>query len=392
MNELAEEFGFPSAAKLYAIAKSRGFQVTRRQVDDFVSRQGVRQIFAPRARYAGKIAAWEVNQRWFGDLIDLTAQPSAGGDRYILVVQDVFTRRLFAESLRDKRPSTVAPALERIMDAHGKPKSFESDEGPEFGRPVAALMEREGVAFSQKDPSDKNAHATLDRAIASFKQSLFRSLTAQGGEDWAQLVPKVTQALNHTPHTHLGGAAPADVERSAALQFSLKRTAADDLEHNTLLIQRRDKKLEERGAFRAPLPEGLFGRSFKPRFGDEVRDVASVQHGRVYDFEGRSFPAKRVLAVPAGSTEVKSTARFRAGGSAQTQEQTLAKLEPFRGALDKFLARKAATLNDAAAFMKEIGMGGILRTGTALSFANALRLMGYTVVISPNGGSAMVRA
>ena len=81
-----------------------------------------RQAQAPKYKFDGKIAAADLNSRWFADLIDFTAAPSAvtgkdvglrptsDGERYILVVQDVFSRFLYTEALLDKRPATVAVA------------------------------------------------------------------------------------------------------------------------------------------------------------------------------------------------------------------------------------------------------------------------------------------
>ena len=47
---------------------------------------------------------------------DVGLRPTASGERYILVVQDVFSRKIWTEAIIDKRPSTVAAAFQKILD------------------------------------------------------------------------------------------------------------------------------------------------------------------------------------------------------------------------------------------------------------------------------------
>ena len=87
----------------------------------------MRQVQASTYKYDGKIAAGGIGDRWFVDLIDFTAAPSDGGKKtslkrtkdneaYILVVQDVFSRFLWAEALMTKTPEEVAQAFEKSTE------------------------------------------------------------------------------------------------------------------------------------------------------------------------------------------------------------------------------------------------------------------------------------
>ena len=301
----------------------------------------------------------------------------------------MFTRRVFAEALVDKKQPTVEAAIDRAVATHGVPDSFETDEGPEFGKPVEDLMAKLGVRFKRKDPKDTNAHATLDRAIATLKQSLFRVLTAKGGSNWAEHLAAVVRAQNNMPHEALGGATPQDVDGNTALQFGLKKIAVEGLAHNTKIVQERQAKLHQMGAFRPQLNLD-HRRSFKPRFSDVVHQVAETRLGMVIDKKGQAYHAEFVLPVPAASEDIQSGARFRHSGSAQTEERLLATLEPYRKRIDKFLGAKTVTLNEASNFMKSLGMGTFIRTDAALNFARALRLLNFRVQVSPNGSSATV--
>ena len=58
VRQLYEDLGAPGAAKLWLEVRKRGIQVSRQQVNDFVSRQGERQVFTtPLPAAKGKTAA-----------------------------------------------------------------------------------------------------------------------------------------------------------------------------------------------------------------------------------------------------------------------------------------------------------------------------------------------
>ena len=110
IQRVSDDLNSPSTAKLFAALCAQGVQAKFRDVEAFVKRQAVRQMQAPRYCFTGKIAAHDINNRWFADLIDFTSAPSDGGEkvglhptntgfRFVLVVQDVFSRFLWCEPL-----------------------------------------------------------------------------------------------------------------------------------------------------------------------------------------------------------------------------------------------------------------------------------------------------
>ena len=131
VEEVFEELNFPSAPRLKRVLAARGIPFNANEVDRLVRGETTRQVQAPTYKFEGKIASSDLNSRWFADLVDFSAAPSAdtgkdvglrptaSGEKYILVVQDVFSRFLYAEALLDKRPATVAAAFQKILDRAG---------------------------------------------------------------------------------------------------------------------------------------------------------------------------------------------------------------------------------------------------------------------------------
>ena len=175
VEEVFEELNYPSLQKLKKVLDSRGIAYDLKEIEKLVKREAVRQVQAPAYKFDGKIAAHDINSRWFCDLVDFTAAPSDRGKRtglgetkegeqFILVVQDVFSRFLWTEALTSKRPEIVAKAFEDIMTRAGtKPKTVTSDLGPEFQGPFEQALKAKGIEVYTKRKEDINAIATLKR-------------------------------------------------------------------------------------------------------------------------------------------------------------------------------------------------------------------------------------
>ena len=83
--EVFEELNFPSSQKLRKVLDSRGIAYDRKEIKKLVRREAVRQVQAPAYKSDGRIAAHDINDMWFCDLVDFTAAPSDRGKRTGLV-------------------------------------------------------------------------------------------------------------------------------------------------------------------------------------------------------------------------------------------------------------------------------------------------------------------
>ena len=142
IEEVFEELNFPSASRLKRVLDARNIPYNTGELERLVRGESTRQVQAPRYKFDGKIAAADLNSRWFADLIDFSAAPSddtgkdvglrptASGEKYILVVQDVFSRFLYTEALPNKKPETVAAGFRKILGRAGTtPQILVTDKG-----------------------------------------------------------------------------------------------------------------------------------------------------------------------------------------------------------------------------------------------------------------------
>ena len=240
IQEIFEELNFPSAPRLKRVLTARKIPYDSKEVDSLVRGETTRQIQAPRYNFTGKIAASDLNSRWFADLIDFTAAPSedagndvglrptAANEKYILVVQDVFSRFIWTEALLNKRPQTVAAAFQKILDRAGvAPQTVVSDGGAEFGEIFQKVLSANNIMYTQKDKTDINAIATIDTAIGNLKKALARDTRKQQTNNWASRLQKVTLGQNNLPNEeYLEGVAPNDVSQNEDLLDHLRKNNA----------------------------------------------------------------------------------------------------------------------------------------------------------------------
>ena len=259
-----------------------------------------RQVLAPKPRSLGQSAAEGPNDRLQADLVDFS-QNTRGANKYGLVVTDVFTREVATKALPDKRAETVTQAAAEIIPDLVQDEGnyvVTTDQGNEFQGLERALPG--GVVHRQKDPSDRNATAVVDRAIQTLKKDLAGEVARHGG-GWGEHVENVTEAYNARPHQAVH-AAPEDVETQPATTFRVYQDNAAKFQHNKELTEGRKRRLEEAGAFRAPTNAR---RSFEPQYGP-ARDVAGIDSMVVRATDGTETLLKHALPVPRGSAEPKA--------------------------------------------------------------------------------------
>lgn len=366
-----ESLNFPSASVFYKALRKRGLAVRQDDVEEFVRSRSERQVTAPPPKYEGNIVSFGVNHRWVADLLAFTSRPAQDQDgatyTHVLLCQDIFTRFLWAKPLRSVSEATQAfesilqDSANRMVDAEPIPNRLDTDGGPEFAnQQFKALIARKGIEHVIKDPKDYQALATLDRAGGVVKTMLKRRQDAKGGS-WLSNLDAVIEAYNNTEHGGID-AEPGDISDDKI--FSLKKQAAEDLQENSALLERRQQKLEAEGAYRIHQPKargGLRRRIDANTWSKEVHQVAGFPRpGVVEDSEGNKTLTKFARPVPSDSSAL----------APKPQQRQPQNMEPFAQQLRAMLPTRGATFQQAAKLLKrrEQGFKDALRM-SALTFA-----------------------
>ena len=300
LQKIYDDTGGPGAAAFRALVLKRGLPITAVEAQAFVRAQSAGQLFQGRIKSDGKVTASRENSVWQADLIDYSKK-SLTGNRFILTVVDDFSRRLPAEAIPNKQPTTVLDAFKKLARGH-RPEQVTTDQGAEWGHLFMKYLDSVNIAHATKDVKQIKALAVVDRAIGKYK-TILKNLVAKGGT-WSEKVKQAEAIFNERPKEHMMGASPDEVDKNAVLGYQLEKEAGADIRFNNEKWRDRVRKLHERGAFRAPLPRAEWESIEAPKFGGKVHHVKSIMGAIVEDTEGHRFPVKQVMAVPGTSEDV----------------------------------------------------------------------------------------
>ena len=235
--EIFEDLNYPPATKLRAALLKKGFKARQKDVEEFVKSQTPTQLFAKAPKYRGKIVASRPNERWVTDFIDFVAEPS-GNFKYIMLTQDIFSRKLFAQALEDKQMSSAIRVLRSLFAEHGKCQEINAD--GEFDNPqINQFLSQNNVAARYKE--GRQDLATLDAAMNNFKKMLKKRMQEKDTENWHTLVPQVARAHNRLQHEALmGGADPNEAyeEDKKNLAFELREEAGKKMAQQNAVVSK----------------------------------------------------------------------------------------------------------------------------------------------------------
>ena len=147
-----------------------------------------------------------------GDLAFMPPYPTEPNDTIeqkigFLCVIDIFSRRIWAEPISNKKSLDIQKILDNIFKNEIKcyPIIFESDMGGEF-LGMKVYFEKHNIRFHIKQGKVKAGFS--EYAIYLIKRRLYCALREGLTTNWIDLLPEIVQVINATPRRYLGGLTP----------------------------------------------------------------------------------------------------------------------------------------------------------------------------------------
>ncbi len=137
---------------------------------------------------------------------DITELPvTSSGNRYVLVVQDHFTKYVNAYPMVDQTASTVARLLcEQYIPEHGIPEELFSDQGRQYESEILQdICKRLNISKKRTTPYHPRGNGMVERFNRTLKDQLAKVLFHSAGE-WDQYLSAVVLSFNATPHSSTG--------------------------------------------------------------------------------------------------------------------------------------------------------------------------------------------
>lgn len=172
--------------------------MSKRQVVDEIHRYA-RKNFTRR-----KYTMYGIADTLQADLIEM--QPFSKenqGNRYILIVIDIFSKVAYAEPLKDKTGESVSSAMNRIIqrvnqhNPHHRIRKLHTDEGKEFyNTAMKRLLDKFNIQLYSTFSYMKAS--IVERLIRTIKHKLYKEFSMQGNYKWTKILPKIIAQYNDT--------------------------------------------------------------------------------------------------------------------------------------------------------------------------------------------------
>ena len=240
------KYGYPSVMKFYKIMKKINPEIKFEEVDQFVKQQKSYQLHKkPRKQIQGHIVAYHENALWFIDLLDMSNYSRQNkGYKWILLAIDTFTRKAYAEALKNKTKFEVKNGFEKIYRDSGPIKLIISDSGNEFlNKPVQDLFKELKIRHGTVEIGDHNALGLIDRLSRTIKEMIFKDFTEKNTVKWAENLQDYISAYNDRPHSGILDYSPNEANQHKTELISLNVKKSMPIEHNFNISDLVRKKL-----------------------------------------------------------------------------------------------------------------------------------------------------
>lgn len=134
------------------------------------------------------------------DLIDMQQfQKENRGYRYILIVIDVFSKKAYAQPLKDKTAKSVTNSMEIIFkQINHRIRNLHTDFGREFyNSSLKRLLEQYGNINHYSTFSIKKA-SIVERLIRTIKRKIYMELTFNISNKWYTILQDIIDNYNNT--------------------------------------------------------------------------------------------------------------------------------------------------------------------------------------------------
>ena len=145
-----------------------------------------------------------IGRPWQMIAIDILEVPlSLHDNRYLLVIQDYFTKWAEAIPLKNQTASTITTELIKVFATYGIPQTVHSDQGRNF---ESTLLRQTLEAFGVNKSRTTAYHPQGDGMVERFNRSLLQLLRSYVHEesDWERFLPLVLYAYRTTKQISTG--------------------------------------------------------------------------------------------------------------------------------------------------------------------------------------------
>jgi hypothetical protein len=199
--------GFASVDKLKSASG-----LPKRVVEAFLKRQDAYTLHKPVIRKfkRNRYIVHNMSVAYEADLMDVQKYRDENDQvSFILILIDLFSKKVWVEPLKSKQTAAVAKALQKIFKRAPKPLRLRTDKGLEFkGSSVQKLLQTKRISFSMTENSEIKC-ACVERFIRTLRGKLEKYFTHFGVRRYIHVLQELVSGYNKSVHSGTGFAPDA---------------------------------------------------------------------------------------------------------------------------------------------------------------------------------------
>lgn len=217
----------------------------------------------------------DADERWQLDLANVSSFGAENNDgfQYLLIVIDVFTRKLVVVPLYDKTGKKVSEATELVFMTSGRiPKSITTDSGRKFkSNAFKQLCRKYGIRQFYTIPDVTHA-SIVERVILTLRLKIGKYMLHNRTKRWADVIGDIVDSYNNSIHSTLklspNEAFSSPANRQIALFNANERLNKSPA--RSKLYKKTAQQTREGDATRIPEQMRRFRKSHDPTFSEDV--------------------------------------------------------------------------------------------------------------------------
>ena len=195
---------FGGVDKLWRHIRSSGRKITRRQLNEWLSKQDVYTSHHPiLRRFARKrIITRGIDDIWDADLMDMTNLAEFNdGTSFLCIFIDIFSRQLIVIPMKNKSTNETLRAFKKAMkESQSQPETLRTDAGKEFlGSQVRDyLADRE---IYQQIAKNEHKANYAERVIRTLKKKIYKYLYSNKTQRYIDVLQDLVDGYNNSFHS-----------------------------------------------------------------------------------------------------------------------------------------------------------------------------------------------
>ena len=241
LKEIYYKYNFPGREKLKQILKKENIKVSTKQLNEFISKQEVNQIFNEPVKRKGHTVSFAYLDRVQIDILNMDEYSMKNkGFSYIMLVIDIFSRKLWAFLLKKRDQSNVEEALSEFIKKH-KPNIIISDNEASFmSKQTQKLFNDNNIKHINTEPTDHRALGVIDRISRTIKTIIVKHMKFINSTAYTDYLPTIIKMYNETPHPGILDLTPNEATKEENKQllfdYNLEKAKNNNIQQKKLKV------------------------------------------------------------------------------------------------------------------------------------------------------------